>query len=80
MVISNWVEKKLEDRRLRQQQDFIARLREEGRKEGREEGRVEGRVEGREEGFEQGRAYERERIMKETNGQNDDDTPGENGR
>ena len=64
MVISNWVEKKLEDRRLKQQEAFIATIREQGRKEG----------------FEQGRAYERERIESEANGQNNDDTHRENGR
>ena len=64
MVISNWVEKKLEDRRLKQQEAFIATIREQGRKEG----------------FEQGRAYERERIESEANGQNNDDTHHENGR
>ena len=64
MVISNWVERKLEDRRLRQQKEFADRLREEGRKEG----------------FEQGRAYERERIQAETNGKASDDPPRENNR
>ena len=60
MVISNWVEKKLEERRLKR----LAMIREQGRKEG----------------FEQGRAYERERIKAETNGQASDDPHRENGR
>ncbi len=72
MVISNWVEKKLEERRLRR----LAAIREQGREEGFEQGRKEGR----EEGFEQGRAYERERIEAETNGQASDDPYRENGR
>ena len=65
MVISNWVERKLEDRRLRQQKEFADRLREEGRKEGREEG------------FEQGRAYERERT---SSGEHQDDLSSEDDR
>ena len=68
MVISNWVEKKLEERRLRQQQEFIAEL------------RAEGFEQGRKEGFEQGRAYERERIESEANGEHNDDQHHENGR
>lgn len=64
MVISNWVEKKLEDRRIRREQTLI----EQGRKQGLEEG------------FEQGRTYERERIEAETNGQATDDTRRGNGR
>ena len=49
MVISNWVEKKLEERRLRQ----LAMVREEGRKEGFEQGRayererIEGKANGK---------------------------------
>ena len=70
MVISNWVERKLEERRIRRE-DAI-------REEGREEGRVEGRAEGREEGFEQGRAYERKRIADEVNGKGFDVPPSEN--
>ena len=66
MVISNWVERKLEERRIRRE-DAI-----------REEGRAEGRVEGREEGFEQGRAYERKRIADEVNGKGFDVPPSEN--
>ena len=66
MVISNWVERKLEERRIRRE-DAI-----------REEGRAEGRVEGREEGFEQGRAYERKRIADEVNGKGFDMPPSEN--
>ena len=60
MVISNWVEKKLEERRTNRDQMLI----EQGRKEGIEQGRKEG--------FEQGRAYERERI---SNGHTDDEPP-----
>ena len=66
MVISNWVERKLEERRIRRE-DAI-----------REEGRAEGRAEGREEGFEQGRAYERKRIADEANGKGFDVPPSEN--
>ena len=66
MVISNWVERKLEERRIRRE-DAI-----------RAEGREEGRAEGREEGFEQGRVYERERIAAEANGKNFDEPPSEN--
>ena len=64
MVISNWVEKQLEDRRTKREQMLI----EQGRKEGLEQGRKERQ----EEAFEQGRAYERERI---TNGHTSDDDP-----
>lgn len=60
MVISNWMERKLEERRINREQMLI----EQGRKEG----------------FEQGRAYERERIQAETNGQASDDPHRENGR
>ncbi len=62
MVISNWVERKLEERRIRRE-DAI---------------REEGRAEGREEGFEQGRAYERKRIADEVNGKAFDVPPSEN--
>jgi flagellar biosynthesis/type III secretory pathway protein FliH len=70
MVISNWVERKLEERRIKREQALIEMGRKEGRVEGRAEGRAEGRVEGRaegraegrSEGFEQGRAYERKRF------------------
>lgn len=70
MVISNWVERQLEDRRRRKHQAFIDSLLEQGREEGRKERQ--------EEAFEQGRAYERERIA---NGHTDDDEPphSENG-
>ena len=60
MVISNWVERKLEERRIKREQMLI----EQGRKEG----------------FEQGRAYERERIESEANGEHNNDTRRENGR
>ena len=72
MVISNWVERKLEERRTNREQMLI----EQGRKEGIEQGRKEGR----EEGIEIGRAYERERIEAETNGQASDEPPRENNR
>ena len=76
MVISNWVERKLEERRTNREQMLIKQGREQGFEQGREQGRIEGREqgreEGREEGFEQGRAYERERI---SNGHSDDEPP-----
>ena len=75
MVISNWVERKLEERRIRREDAIREEGRAEGRAEGREEGREEGRVEGREEGFEQGRAYERKRIADEVNGKGFDMPP-----
>ena len=79
MVIANWVEKKLEERRIKREQMLIEQGRKEGRKEAFELGRAYER--GRKEGFEQGRAYERERIMNEANGNTDDDPPhSENGR
>ena len=70
MVIANWVERQLEDRRRRKQQAFIDSLLEQGREEGREEG------------FELGRAYERERIANGNTDDNDDNDPthSENGR
>ena len=49
MVISNWVEKRLEERRIKREQALFE----------------QGRAEGRKEGFEQGRAYERNRIANE---------------
>ena len=69
MVISNWVEKKLEERRIKREQALFEQGRAEGRAEGHTEGRAEGHTEGRKEGFEQGRAYERNRIANE-NGDN----------
>ena len=63
MVISNWVERKLEDRKTKREQMLIA------------QGREEGIEQGRKEGFEQGRAYERERIA---NGKDPDDSPSDN--
>ena len=71
MVISNWVERKLEDRKTKREQMLIAQ----GREEGIEQGRKEGREEGRKEGIEIGRAYERERIA---NGKDPDDSPSDN--
>ena len=62
VVISNWVEKKLEERRLKRLEAFKSALLEQGRKEG----------------FEQGRAYERERINTENNGKDPDDPPSDN--
>ena len=73
MVIANWVEKKLEERRIKREQMLIEQGRKEGRKEAFERGRKDG--------FEQGRTYERERIMNEANGNIDDDPPhSKNGR
>ena len=78
MVISNWVEKQLEDRRTKREQMLIEQGREQGFEQGLEQGLEQGREEGREEGFEQGRAFERERIA---NGLTDDEPPhSENGR
>ena len=72
MVIANWVERQLEDRRIKREQMLI----EQGRKEGFEQGREEARKEA----FEQGRAFERERIEAEANGNASDDPPhSENG-
>lgn len=51
MVISNWVERKLEERRIRREQALIE----------------QGRIEGMKEGIELGRALERERIADEAN-------------
>ena len=62
VVIANWVEKKLEERRVNREQMLIE----------------QGRVQGRKEGFEQGRAYERERINAENNGNDPDDPPSDN--
>ena len=69
MVISNWVEKKLEERRIKREQALF----EQGRAEGHTEGRAEGHTEGRKEGFEQGRAYERNRIANENGGNSFDE-------
>ncbi len=56
MVISNWVERKLEERRMKREETLI----EMGRKEGRKEG------------FEEGRAYERKRIAEEVESEDSD--------
>ena len=78
MVISNWVEKQLEDRRTKREQMLIEQGREQGFEQGLEQGLEQGRKERQEEAFEQGRAYERERIA---NGLTDDEPPhSENGR
>ena len=78
MVIANWVEKKLEERRIKREQMLI----EQGREQGRKEGIELGREQGREEGIELGRAYERERIANGNTDDNDDNDPthSENGR
>ena len=68
MVISNWVERKLEERRTNREQMLI------------KQGFEQGREEGRKEGIEIGRAYERERIEAESNGNASDDLTRENGR
>jgi len=65
MVISNWVERKLEERRTNREQMLI----EQGRKEGFEQGRA----------YERER-IEAERIEAETNDQASDDPPRENNR
>ena len=65
MVISNWVERKLEERRIKREKALIAMGRKEGREEGHEAGIEAGIEMGRKEGFEQGRAYERKRIVSE---------------
>ena len=72
MVISNWVERKFEERRINREQMLI--------EQGREEGLEQGRKQGHEEGFEQGRAYERERIQTEVTSKSSDDLTCENGR
>ena len=61
MVISNWVERKLEERERKRDEAFIAKVRAE----------VEEEV--RTEAFEQGRAYERKLIDAETNGKDSDE-------
>ena len=78
MVIANWVERQLENRRIKREQMLI----EQGRKEGIELGREEGIELGRKEGIELGRAYERERIANGNTDDNDDNDPthSENGR
>lgn len=60
MVISNWVERKLEERDRKREQALIAKVRAE----------VESEV--RTEAFEQGRAYERKLIADEVNGNDGD--------
>ena len=62
MVISNWVEKKLEERRTKREQALI----EMGRKEGIKEG------------IELGRTLERERIAEEVDGEDVGELPSEN--
>ncbi len=87
MIISNWVEKKLNENLRKSREAFEAEMRETRKKryeknyhEGFKQGYQEGRKEGYQEGFEQGRAYERERIEAETNGQASDDPHRENNR
>ena len=58
MVISNWVERKLEERRIKREQAIFE----------------QGRQKGREEGIEQGRALERERTVDESNGGDSDES------
>lgn len=76
MVISNWVERKLEEREQKRAQALI----EQGRKEGIEIGREEGIEVGREEGIEIGRTLERERIAEEANGYGSDESPSVDGK
>ena len=71
MIISNWVEKKLEERERKREQALI----EQGREIGREEGRKEGIEIGRREGIELERALRRERIAAEAKGKISDDEP-----
>ena len=66
MVISNWVERKLEERRVKREETLI----EMGRREGIAEGLKKGENKGLEEGFLKGRAYERKLIIEERNGAN----------
>ena len=65
MVISNWVERKLEERERKRDEAFMAKVRAE----------VEEKV--RTEAFEEGRAYERKRIAQ--NGSGDDIGKGPSG-
>ncbi|MDE2686280.1 MAG: hypothetical protein OXI16_02090 [Chloroflexota bacterium] len=68
MVISNWVERKLEEREQKRAQALI------------EQGRKEGIEIGREEGIEIGRTLERERIAEEANGYGSDESPSADGK
>ena len=79
MILSNWVERQLEDRRRQRFATVREQALAEGIERGRKEGIEQGREEVREEAFEQGRAYERERIMNEANGSAPDDQTRENG-
>ncbi len=92
MVISNWVERKLEEREQKRAQALIEQGRKEGieigreegievgREEGIEVGREEGIEVGREEGIEIGRTLERERIAEEANGYGSDESPSADGK
>ena len=70
MVISNWVERKLEERRVKREEALIEMGRREGIAEGLKKGEEKGLEEGLEEGFMKGRAYERKLISEERNGAN----------
>ncbi len=65
MVISNWVERKLEERRIKREQALIERARKEGLEQGIEQGLEQGVEQGIIEGFERGRTYERKLIAGE---------------
>ncbi len=77
MVISNWVERKLEERRIKREQALIERARKEGIEQGIKQGLEQGIEQGLEqgleqgveqgiiEGFERGRTYERKLIAGE---------------
>ena len=83
MIISNWVEKKLDENLRKSREAREVKIRETRNRmyeESYQEGFAQGREEGRKEGFEQGRAYERERIEAEANGQASDDPHRDNNR
>ena len=71
MIISNWVEKKLDENLRKSREAREVKIR---------ETRNRMYEKNYQEGFEQGRAYERERIAAETNGLASDDLPRENNR
>ena len=79
MIISNWVEKKLDENLRKSREAREVKIRE-TRNRMYEKNYQEGFKQGYQEGFEQGRAYERERIAAETNGLASDDLPRENNR
>ena len=64
MVIANWVEKKLEERRTKREEALLER----GREEGRAEGIEIGHKRGRDEGITLGRELERKEMSEKANG------------